>query len=70
MGGVGSKIGTFTYAENTCAESGGALLAALGDQAVRTANTDSATWAFAAPPGETLAGATLWRAGDADGGAP
>ena len=35
----------------------------------RTANTDIATWAFEAPAGETLAGATLWRAGDADGGA-
>ncbi len=68
-GWSGSKTGTFTYTKNTCAEPGGALLAALGDQAARTANTDIATWAFAAPAGTTLAGATLWRAGDADGGA-
>ena len=46
---------------------GGALLAALG-QAKRTANTDTATWVFEAPAGESIAGATLWRAGDADGG--
>ena len=48
---------------------GGALIAALGDQTTRTANTDIATWAFDAPAGERIAGATLWRAGDADGGA-
>jgi hypothetical protein len=63
-----SKTGTYTYAENTCSQPGGALLAALGDEP-RTANTDSAAWAFAAPVGATIAGATLWRAGDADGGA-
>jgi hypothetical protein len=45
------------------------LIAGLGDQAARTANTDSATWAFAAPEGLRVAAATLWRAGDADGGA-
>ncbi len=67
-GWSGSKTGTFTYTHDTCNESGGALLAALGDQAVRTANTDVATWTFAAPAWETLAGATLWRAADADGG--
>jgi len=67
-GWSGSHTGTFTYANNSCT-SGGSLTAALGDQAVRTANTDVATWAFTAPAGETLAGATLWRAGDADGGA-
>ncbi len=62
-----SKTGTFTYAKNTC-ETGGALLAALGDQGTRTANTDVATWAFSAPAGETLRSGTLWRAGDAYGG--
>jgi hypothetical protein len=67
-GWSGSKTGTFTYVHDTCGEPGGALLAALGDQPVRTANTDVATWEFAAPAGETLAGATLWRAADADGG--
>lgn len=67
-GWSGSHTGTFTYANNTCS-TGGSLTAALGDQAVRTANTDVATWAFAAPAGETIAAATLWRAADADGGA-
>jgi len=68
-GWTGSKVGPYTYAEDTCSQPGGALLAALGDEPAREANTDSATWSFAAPPGTTLAGATLWRAGDADGGA-
>ena len=57
------------YAEDTCSQPTGALVAALGDQPMRTANTDIATWAFSAPAGATIAGATLWRAGDADGGA-
>jgi hypothetical protein len=68
-GWVGSKTGTYTYAEDTCQTTGGALIAALGDQAARTANTDDASWAFGAPAGVRIAGATLWRAGDADGGA-
>jgi hypothetical protein len=67
-GWSGSKTGTYTYAENTC-QQGGALIARLGDEPARTANTDTATWAFGAPVGEAIAGATLWRAGDADGGA-
>jgi hypothetical protein len=67
-GWVGTKSGTYSYAEDTC-PAGGALIAGLGDQAARTANTDSATWAFSAPEGERVAGATVWRAGDADGGA-
>src|SRR6478672_9240325 len=68
-GWSGSKTGTYTYAEDTCARPSGALVAALGDQPRRTANTDVATWAFAAPANVHLASATLWRAGDADGGA-
>jgi len=68
-GWSGSKTGTYTYAEDTCPLPGGALVAALGDQAARTANTDNATWAFSALPGERITSATLWRAGDADGGA-
>ena len=68
-GWVGSKVGTYTYAEDTCAQLNGGLIAALGDQAARTANTDSATWAFTAPSGERISAATLWRAGDAAGGA-
>jgi hypothetical protein len=67
-GWSGSKTGTYTYAENTC-QQGGALIAGLGDEPQRTANTDVATWAFGAPTGATIAHATLWRAGDADGGA-
>jgi hypothetical protein len=44
-------------------------MAAMRAETARTANVDSATWAFAAPAGETLAGATLLQAGDAAGGA-
>ena len=69
MGGAGRWPGRYAYAENTCQQPGGALLAALGEQATRTANTDIATWAFEAPAGESIAAATLWRAGDAAGGA-
>jgi hypothetical protein len=68
-GWSGSKTGTYTYAEDTCQRPGGALIAALGDQPARTANTDIATWAFAAPAGVHIGAATLWRAGDAAGGA-
>jgi len=67
-GWSGSKTGTYTYAQNTC-QSGGALTAALGDQPERLANTDVATWAFGVLSGEQLVGATLWRAGDTEGGA-
>jgi hypothetical protein len=68
-GWSGSKTGTYTYAENTCQHPGGALIAALGDQPARTANTDIATWALGVPAGIHISSATLWRAGDADGGA-
>jgi hypothetical protein len=68
-GWSGSKTGTYSYAEDTCAQPGGALVAALGDQAARTANTDQATWAFGVPAGIKITHAVLWRAGDADGGA-
>jgi len=56
------------HATNTCA-SGGALIAALGDLTTHATNVDQASWAFSVPAGETMVGATLWRAGDADGGA-
>jgi hypothetical protein len=68
-GWTGTAQGPYTYAEDTCSQPAGELLAALGDQPARTANTDTATWSFAAPPDATIAAATLWRAGDADGGA-
>jgi hypothetical protein len=44
-------------------------MAALRAGVERSAGVGSATWTFGAPTGESLAGATLWRAGDVDGGA-
>jgi hypothetical protein len=55
------------YARNTCAEGGG-LIAALGAQTVHGAYVDKATWTLAAPAGERIAAATLFRAGDNAGG--
>jgi hypothetical protein len=54
---------------NTCDEAGG-LIAGLQDGYVHSADseTDKATWAFAAPHNETIAAATLWRAGGTAGG--
>ncbi|MFI4977214.1 MAG: hypothetical protein ACHQC8_00830 [Solirubrobacterales bacterium] len=66
-GSVAPGSAPHDYARNTCAE-GGALIAALGDQTNHPTNTDLASWAFAAPSGETISNATLWRAGDTDGG--
>jgi hypothetical protein len=51
------------YAVDTC-ESGGALIAALGDQTIHEAGFDAAMWTFEPPKAEVIAGATLWRAGD------
>jgi hypothetical protein len=51
------------YAIDTCA-SGGALIAALGDQTIHEAGFDAAMWTFEPPKAETIEGATLWRAGD------
>jgi hypothetical protein len=58
--------GPYDYTLNTC-ESGGALVAALGDEAVHLVNTEKAIWMFAPPTGATIVGATLWRAGDNGG---
>jgi hypothetical protein len=66
-GWSGSVTGAYDYDLNTCAE-GGALVAGLGANVARTANTNYSTWAFGTPPGETLAAGTLWRAGDTAGG--
>jgi hypothetical protein len=66
-GWSGSTTGAATFAKNTCAQ-GGALVAALAEEPNRTANTATATWAFGAPLGTSIAGATLWRAGDTEGG--
>jgi hypothetical protein len=51
------------YAVDTCA-SGGALIAALGDQTIHEAGFDAVTWTFEPPKAETITGAILWRAGD------
>jgi hypothetical protein len=66
-GWSGSTTGVGAVMKNTCDQPTGGLLAALLDQ-MRTANTDGALWSFSAPPQTALVGATLWRAGDADGG--
>ncbi len=55
------------YARDTCGE-GGALTAALGAVKAHEANVDLATWDFSTPAFDTMLGATLWRAADADGG--
>jgi hypothetical protein len=54
---------------NTC-EAGGGLVAALDSGYVHApdSETDKATWAFQAPPGEAIAEAVLWRAGETPGG--
>jgi hypothetical protein len=62
-----SAVGAETRTEDSCSQ-GGSLVAALGEHARRETNVDLATWAFSAPPWATVASATLWRAGDADGG--
>src|SRR5580692_9189627 len=64
-GWTGSVEGTNDEAVDTCG-TGGALTAALDAGATHVANVDKATWNLSVPAGETLAGATLWRAGDAD----
>jgi hypothetical protein len=66
-GEVGHSINDFTA--DTCAEAGG-LVAGLKDGYLHSADseTDKATWAFEAPADETIAAATLWRAGDTAGG--
>jgi hypothetical protein len=55
------------YAVDTC-ETGGALIAALGDVTVHEVEIDKASWTFNAPAGEAIVGTTLWRAGDTEGG--
>lgn len=55
------------YAVDTC-PSGGALIAALGDTTVHEVEIDKASWTFNARAGEAIVGATLWRAGDTEGG--
>jgi hypothetical protein len=66
-GWTGSVAGSeYDLAKNTCA-AGGALIAALGDEAKHSVQTDKAVWTFASPADEKIASATLWRAGDNGG---
>jgi hypothetical protein len=55
------------YVENTCA-SGGALIAALGDETTHLASVDRATWALEVPSFDHLVEASVVRTGDTDGG--
>jgi hypothetical protein len=54
---------------NTC-ESGGGIIAAVdaGEPHLPDSESDKATWQFIAPAGETIADATVWRAGSTLGG--
>ena len=67
-GWSGEKVGPSDRAEDTCGKPGGALVAALGDEQTHASNVDPASWIFSTPADDTMVGATLWRAGDADGG--
>jgi hypothetical protein len=68
-GWSGEKVGAWDRAEDTCSKPGGALIAALGDETTHASDVDPASWIFSTPADDTMVGATLWRAGDADGGA-
>jgi hypothetical protein len=57
-----STTGAGADAEDTCPQ-GGALVAALREEPKHPAGADIVTWAFSAPADETIAAATLWRAG-------
>jgi len=67
-GWVGEKVVDWDRAEDTCDQPGGALVAALGDEVEHPINADPAMWTFSTPTDEAMVGATLWRAGDTDGG--
>jgi hypothetical protein len=67
-GWSGSATGVAVVAEDKCAK-GGALVAALGAGVSHPVGTDIATWMFNALEGEIVSKASLWRAGDAEGGA-
>jgi hypothetical protein len=62
-----TATGLAAVTEDTCEQPGGALVAALRAKTARVANTTAATWIFGTPTGETIAAATLWRAGDTYG---
>ena len=64
-----SEHPSYDPTSNTC-ESGGGLIAAVdaGDAHLADSESDKATWQFIAPEGETVADATMWRAGNTLGG--
>jgi hypothetical protein len=62
-GWTGSVSASNAIVERTCSQPGGAVIAAL-EAASGRSKLAGATWAFAAPAGETIAAAKLWRAGD------
>lgn len=62
-----SPASATVIATDTCA-SGGALTAALGDGVKHEVNA-AAAWSLVSPSGEVITAATLWRAGEAEGGA-
>ncbi len=55
------------FALNTC-ETGGALVAALGDETVHQIDKERAMWTLSAPSFAHLVAASLWRSGDTAGG--
>jgi hypothetical protein len=67
-GWSGESFGPWDRAEDTCGKPGGALVAALGDETTHPTDVDPASWIFSTPADDTMVGATLWRAGDAEGG--
>lgn len=62
-----SPASATVIATDTCA-GGGALTAALGD-GVKHAVNASAAWSLVPPSSEVITAATLWRTGEAEGGA-
>lgn len=66
-GWSGSETGVSDYLDNGCQE-GGALVAALDEGAPHEVESDRTVWAFTSPVGTTIKSASLWRAGDVDGG--
>jgi hypothetical protein len=63
-----ATFGVSALAENKCAKDG-SLFAALGEGASHVVGNDIATWTLNVPTTAVLTKASLWRAGDAEGGA-
>jgi hypothetical protein len=61
-----AKSDAYDAVLNTCPTGG--LIAALRGGHAYTTGSDAATWMFNAPVGETITGATVWRAGETAGG--